>query len=155
MEDYKGITGDYADTNRDGKVDKSDLIDLDGDGKVGNTSLSYTDRSGWILEEQSPGYDATLGVTHPSCVSNVNLTKPPSYIKIVNNDGVDGSGGYTYNIVNTGGAGISDGGWYTDEDTFGGFFGGTKFIYGEGANDYFLGSDHEDQTETTTFKFKK
>ncbi len=146
------------DANRDGKVDKSDLIDLDGDGKVGNTSLSYTDRSGWILEEQSPGYDATLGVTHPSCVSNVNLTKPPSYIKIVNNDGADGAGGYTYIVPDTSGKGISDGGWNRAPgapDTLGGFFGNTKFIYEDGAEDFFHGTNYVFQNTTKTFRFVK
>ena len=38
---------------------------------------------------------------------------------------------------------ISDGGWYRDADTpdtMGGFFGGTKFYYGEGEEDYFIGT---------------
>ena len=144
------------DVNRDGKVDKSDLIDLDGDGKVGNTSVSYTDRSGWILAEQVSAYNATLGVTHPTCKKNINVVKPPSYIKIINNDGVKGAGGYTYIVPDTSGKGISDGGWNRDSgapDTLGGFFGNTKFIYGDGADDYFHGTNYEGQQITTTFRF--
>ena len=144
------------DANRDGKVDKSDLIDLDGDGKVGNTNLSYSDRSSWILQEQGSEYDATFGVTHPSCVKNVNVTKPPSYIKIVNNDGVNASGGYVYIVPDTSGKGISDGGWNRAPDapdTMGGFFGNTKFIYGSGTEDFFYGTNYVLQNITKTFRF--
>ena len=138
------------DNNYDGIIDEKDkAVDLDGERGPGNTSLVYADYADLDPKVQNKG------IKHKGCTRNLNPIKPPEYIKIINNDGVDGSGGYTYNIVNTGGEGISDGYWYTSEDTFGGFFGGTKFIYGDGPNDYFLGSDHEDQTETTTFKFKK
>ena len=144
------------DVNRDGKVDKSDLIDLDGDGNVGNTSVSYTDRSGWIPKQQEAGYNAKLGVNHPSCTKNVNLTKPPSYIKIINNDGVGGAGGYIYIVPDTSGMGISDGGWNRDAsapDTMGGFFGNTKFIYGDGTEDFFHGTNYVLQNVTKTFRF--
>ena len=96
------------------------------------------------------------GITHDTCKRNLNPIKPPEYVKIINNDGVNGSGGYVFKIVNTAGENVSDGGWYRDEetpDTMGGFFGGTKFIYGEGESDYLIGSDHEDQTVTDTFDF--
>ena len=81
----------------------------------------------------------------------MNFLANPRYFKVINNNG-----GYVYRIVDTSLAGISDGGWYRDkdaEDTFGGFFGNTKFIYGEGANDYFVGTSHTDQTVTKSFKF--
>lgn len=46
MEDYKGITGDYADTNRDGKVDfveyDSDCYDFEHICKKGHSSGGYT-----------------------------------------------------------------------------------------------------------------
>ena len=144
------------DVNRDGKVDESDLIDLDGDGKVGNTSVSYTDRSAWIPKQQGADYNAKLGVSHPSCTKNVNLTKPPSYIKIVNNDGVGSAGGYIYIVPDTSGMGISDGGWNRDAsapDTMGGFFGNTKFIYGDGTEDFFHGTNYVLQNITKTFRF--
>ena len=138
------------DFNFDNRIDEKDLVDFDGDGKVGNTSLVYAD----YLEKEIS--ELNKGITHDTCKRNLNPIKPPEYIKILNNDGVDGSGGYTYMIVNTAGEKISDGGWYRGEDepdTMGGFFGGTKFIYGEGENEYFAGSDHEDQTVTETFDF--
>ena len=81
----------------------------------------------------------------------MNFLANPRYFKVINNNG-----GYVYRIVDTSLAGISDGGWYRDkdtEDTFGGFFGNTKFIYGEGANDYFVGTSHTGQTVTKSFKF--
>ena len=138
------------DANLDGRINDADRIDVDGDGKIGNTSLKMSDYSS--LSESFKKY----GVSHPNSKTNVNVVKPPRFIKIINNDGVDGTGGYIFKIVNTAGQGISDGGWYRDKeapDTYGGFFGNTKFIYGEGADDFFYGTDHEEQTETTTFKF--
>ena len=48
-----------------------------------------------------------------------------------------------YFIRDTSGEGVSDGGWYRDPDTpdtMGGFFGGTRFIYGEGEEDFVLGT---------------
>ena len=129
-------------------MNELDKIDLDGNGKIGNTTLKYKDYADLDEKVQNKG------ILHPSCKRNVNTVKPPEFIKIINNDGVNGSGGYVYKIVNT--AGISDGGWYRNAntpDTMGGFFGNTKFIYGLGENDYFHGSDYVDQNLTTTFKF--
>ena len=57
MEDYKGITGDYADTNRDGKVDfveyDSDCYDFEHIYKKGHSSGGYTPQKqsgfkGWL-----------------------------------------------------------------------------------------------------------
>ena len=96
------------------------------------------------------------GFAYSQCTVNVNLTKPPAYFKVINNDGADGNGGYVFRIPNTAGRGVSDGGWYRDadgEETWGGFFGNTKFIYGEGEYDFFRGTDHKDQNITNTFKF--
>ena len=44
-------------------------------------------------------------------------------------------------MKDTSGEGISDGGWYraaNEPDTMGGFFGGTKFFYGD--DDYVIGT---------------
>ena len=115
-----------------------------------------TDRSTWGSNSASSNYDTSKGIYHPSCTRNLNVVKPPQYVKIINNDGVDGTGGYVYNVVNTSGQGISDGGWNRDKstaDTMGGFFGNTKFIYGSGEDDFFYGSNHEGQKKTPTFKF--
>lgn len=57
MKDYKGITGDYADTNRDGKVDfveyDSDCYDFEHIYKKGHSSGGYTPQKqsgfkGWL-----------------------------------------------------------------------------------------------------------
>ena len=152
---YDGDKDGYIDEplfdfNFDGKIDDADKVDFDGDGKVGNTSILYAEYSQLDIKVQNQG------ITHPTCKKNLNTIKPPEYIKIINNDGVDGAGGYVYNVVNTADQKISDGGWYRDADTpdtYGGFFGGTKFIYGTGENDYFSGSNHPAQNKTSTFKF--
>jgi len=134
------------DRNKDGKVDQNDLCDLDGDGKVGNTSLPYLDSYKGNPESV---WD---GIKIPGCTVNLNITKPPQYIKVINNDGVNETGGYRFIIKDTSGEGISDGGWYNTDETYGGFFGDTKFIYGEGENDFFYGTANTDPSGTFTFK---
>jgi hypothetical protein len=154
--DYRDADGDgfidepLFDINMDGTIDEKDVVDLDGNGKVGNTDLAYDDFKDDPEKTQWKGYN------HPNCTVNVNVTKPPQYIKVINNDGVNGSGGYVYYIRNTATTGYSDGGWNREpgvQDTFGGFFGNTKFYYGTGENDYFHGSNFPSQNKTTTFKF--
>ena len=160
--DYKDANGDgfidepLYDYNLDGKIDNADRIDVDGNGKIGETSLSYTDRSTWGSKSSSENYDVNEGIYHPTATRNINVIRPPQYVKIINNDGVGGKVGYVFNVVNTAGQNISDGGWNRDElipDTMGGFFGNTRFIYGEGEDDVFFGSNHEGQKKTPTFKF--
>jgi hypothetical protein len=93
------------------------------------------------------------GITYSECKINVNPIKPPEYIKIVN------CPDYLYvKIASTAGKGISDGGWHTPEgagETMGGFFGTTKFIYGEGEKDFFYGSRYVNHgiPEAKVFKF--
>ena len=72
---------------------------------------------------------------------------PPEFIKIKGN-----AQKLVYVIANTAKNGISDGCYYNEVDSFGGFFGGTKFYYSD--KEYLLGSDHNEQTNTKTFKFK-
>ncbi|MBE6645552.1 MAG: hypothetical protein E7612_09310 [Ruminococcaceae bacterium] len=133
------------DRNRDGFIDPP--CDLDGDGVVGKTSLAY---AAYINDVKAAKY----GVTHPDSNVTLNITKPPRHIKIINNDGVNGTGGYTYVIKDTSGYGISDGGYYDNDENYGGFYGDTKFIYGEGEGEYFLGTDHPKQNKTATFSFE-
>jgi len=141
------------DNNRDGIVNSLDDIDLDGDGDKFNTSLDYISEKDYIADGGDQK-DYRRGTSLSGCTYNTNLVKPPEYFKVINNDGVDGKGGYVYVVANTAGQGISDGLWYTTEDTYGGFFGGTKFIYGEGKNEFFLGTGHGNQSGTTPFYFK-
>ena len=119
--------------------------DLDGDGKVGNTSLKYDEymNAPTYLRGGVAIHPSVNGATHPTCTANLNKTRPPKYFKVVNNIGENGEPVCKYVVKDTSGEGISDGGWYRDTDTpdtMGGFFGGTKFIYGEGEEDYVLGT---------------
>ncbi len=133
------------DINRDGLSDESDRWDVDGNGVVGETSLRYDEAV------EKLGGAIRGGIEHPTCTANLCIIKPPRHFKMINN-----SVGYKCEVVDTSGDGISDGGWYRDadtHDTFGGFFGGTRFVYGEGEDEYFLGTDYNDQTVTPTFNF--
>ena len=129
------------DINRDGKYDEKDRVDLDGDGKIGNTSLRYAD---YCDENGKPNKTEAV---HPTSTANLNIVKPPKYIKVVNN-----KSGAVYTITDTSGEGVSDGAWYDDEERFGGFYGDTKFIYGEGEDEFFVGPD-KNQTKTDSFIF--
>lgn len=135
------------DINRDGKIDELDRVDLDGDGRVGNTSLR--------LEEYYNEQTRRKGIVHPTCTVNVNPIKPPRYFKLVNNECESGELYCRCFIKDTSVEGISDGAWNRNEDepdTMGGFFGTTKFIYGEGEGDFLLGTD-KDQKKTESLVF--
>ena len=57
-----------------------------------------------------------------------------------------------FTVPNTAGYNVSDGGYYDNVENYGGFFGDTKFRYGDGENDYYLGTDYVGEN-TNTFKF--
>jgi hypothetical protein len=136
------------DRDLDGTVDEA--IDLDGNGVVGNTGIEFAP----LYNDGVYGGDGKNGGVADSG-SYVNLCRviPPEYIRIVNNDGVDGAGGYKYVMWDTSGNNISDGKFYNTTDSFGGFFGGTKFIYGTGEKDFFIGTEDKNGI-TNTFVFK-
>jgi len=134
----------FYDVNLDGKIDELDKIDVDGDGVIGETSI----RLDSSLVTGKTEDELEKGITHPSCKRNLNVTRPPSFIKVINNEA-----GVIYSIPNTSGKNISDGGWYNKVDSYGGFFGGTKFIYGEGESDYFIGTK-VNQQYTKSFRFE-
>jgi hypothetical protein len=134
------------DRDLDGFLDPP--CDLDGDGKIGNSSIKIDDAKTHL------GGDYDSGYTHPSSYANINIVKPPEYLKIINNDGHDGNGGYTFVVADTSKNGISDGMYYSDTDSFGGFLGGTKFIYGNDEADCFIGTNHLGQSKTKTFLFR-
>ena len=115
------------DRDLDGKIDEA--CDLDNDGKVGNTSVSYSDAKGAVSTLES-------GYRHPTSYVNLNIVKPPEYIKITGNNA-----GIVFVVPKTAGHGISDGGYYSETDNFGGFFGGTKFYYTD--DDYVGGTDND------------
>ncbi len=128
----------YLDLNNDGKVD--DLEDVEYDSK-----LIYTYQGGY---------------TDSSSKKNLNPIGPPAYIKITGNDGVDDNGdgvpdgGYIFVVTKTHGAADTYDAGETPEPgvaTDGGFFGRTKFYYGNGENEYYRGTNH---TGTQTFRFE-
>ena len=147
-----------VDTDGDGYIDEPRFIseedgtfypmtDIDGDGKIGNTSLKYAD---YI---DTPNYKR--GITHPTCTANLNKVRPPKYFKVINNKYENGDVVCNYIVKDTSGENISDGGWYRDAsepDTMGGFFGGTKFIFGEGCGDYVVGTSDK-ESSGGTFEF--
>ena len=110
-------------------------VDLDGDGFVDGTDIPFD------------GVESNSGIMHPTSYKNENPVRPPRFIKIVQ----DGRK-YLFRTPDSSGAGLSDGKYYDEDDTLGGFFGDTKFYYGTGEDDYYLGTDHRD---TTTFDFVK
>ena len=131
----------------------SEPVDLDGDGKIGNTSLKFADH--FDFETQIGKARHCSGIVHPTCTANLNKTRPPQYFKVLNNTDSEGRCVCNYIFKNTADEGISDGGWYRGEnepDTMGGFFGGTKFVYGEGEGDFFVGPD-KNQKKTESFVF--
>jgi len=135
------------DINKDGVIDEKDLVDLDADGRVGNTSLKYDDYF------NKPDYKR--GIPHPTCTLNLNAVCPPAYFKVINNETEDGNTVCHYVLKDTSGEGISDGGWHRgreEPDTMGGFFGATKFIYGEGEGDFFIGPNND---KNANFYFTK
>jgi len=139
---------DYIDADGDGYIDepKGDFdldgiidppCDLDGDGVVGNTWLLYADYTSLTQAEQRNG------IAHISSKVNVNPVKPPEYFKVINNNGIDGGGYYTYKIPDS----------HKGDD--GGFFGTTRFIYetDTGTTEYFTGTNRKNQSKTKTFDF--
>ena len=136
------------DRDLDGTVDEA--IDLDGNGVVGNTGIEFAP----LYNDGVYGGDGkNSGVTDTGSYVNLCRVIPPEYIRIVNNDGVNGAGGYKYIMWDTSGNNISDGKFYSTTDSFGGFFGGTKFIYGTGDEDFFYGTENKNGI-TNTFVFK-
>ena len=116
-------------------------VDSDKDGFVDGTDIAY---------------DAKVengGVQVKSSRVNLNPIKPPEFIKITRNDGVNGKGGYAFIVTDTSKYGASDGGYYDSVENNGGFFGDTKFYYGYWSDDYYVGTNHVGEN-TKTFIFK-
>ena len=137
--------------NGDGYIDIPN--DFDGDGVYGNSPFKYDDIYPTLA-------DPTKGYLWDGNYENYNIVIPPEYVKIFGNDGVDtdgdgeGDGGYVFKVINTAANGISSGSFNGVEDNNGGFFGSTKFYYDDNdKSKYFQGTNHEEQTDTETFKF--
>ena len=128
------------DKNGDGKID---IPDIDADGIWENSVFDYAAIKKELGSSYSSGYQAAGDYT------NFNVVLPPEYIKIINN-----SGNYVYSVTATHGKGIDNALIYgVTENTQGGFFGSTKFYYGTGENDYYLGTGATN-TESSPFRFE-
>ncbi len=108
-------------------------VDKDGDGLVDGTDIPYDKdklRENWG------------GIQRTDISTNLNEVAPPEYIKLTS------CKGYTLNVPKTFSKerGIPDINGNENE----GFFGSTRFIYGDGEGEYYQGTNHED---TKTFKF--
>jgi hypothetical protein len=125
----------HLDIDLDGKIDAP--RDTDGDGNDKNTSISYSEYA-----ENISAYEG--GITNGT-YANFNKVRPPSSVKIFEN-----KNGYIFVIPDTSGQNISDGGYYDNTESFGGFFGDTKFFYSESG--YLVGTNHKD--ENTHFVFR-
>ena len=124
-----------------------------------NTAPFYpdvdNDKDGFVDETEIPYDDVVArdGIKVGTSRVNLNPIKPPEFIKIIQNDGVNRKGGYVYVVPDTSVYGASDGGYYDNVETNGGFFGDTKFYYGRFSNDYYLGTKHVGE-DTETFVFR-
>jgi hypothetical protein len=145
-----GMVLSIEDKDEDGYVDYP--FDIDGDGIIGNSPYKYKDCYNSPNNGKTGSEAVRYGWIDSSGNTNLNPIRPPEHIKITGNDGVDGSGGYVFVVPRTDTANqplesrISDGGYWNDTESFGGFFGDTRFVYGTGDNDYYLGTADPDYT---------
>ena len=121
------------DRNRDGVINELDNYTIAGQKDANNTGISYNTAIS-AMGKDTHGIEHTY-VNKASVGVNLCIVKPPEYYKVLNNNN-----NYKFVIWDTSGQGISDGMWYSNTDTMNGFFGGTKFYYGSGQNDYFVGT---------------
>ncbi|MBO7304998.1 MAG: hypothetical protein J6V09_07240 [Clostridia bacterium] len=113
-ESHVAANYEVADRNNDGYVD---MPDLDEDGILEATKYLYADYKDKKYFKSNDYH-------------NVNPVCPPEYIRIFNNDGVNGAGGYVFTLDSTASSGyISNGGYYGVAENNGGFFGSTSFEY--------------------------
>ncbi len=123
------------DVDLDGIIDPP--RDIDGNGDDENTSVLYSNYAEKLSEYES-------GVSSEIYV-NFNRIKPPEYIKITENPG-----GYVYVMPDTSGANIPDGNYYDEVESYGGFFGDTKFYYTD--TDCFIGTGNKNQSTHFIFR---
>ena len=110
-------------------------VDKDGDGLVDNTDVPYS-RDRWAYN-----WD---GVPVTGSNKNLNMVVPPEYVRIVECEK------YVFNVPKTydEARAIPDINGNANE----GFFGSTKFYFGEGEGEYYQGTNH---TNTKVFNFKQ
>ena len=138
IEDKDGdgyIDEPHLDIDLDGKIDAP--RDSDGDGNNENISILYEEYA-----EQISAYEGGITI---GTYANFNKVRPPSSIKLLDNDN-----GYIFVVPDTSGQNISDGGYYDNTESFGGFFGDTKFYYTE--TDFYLGTNHKKTNSYLVFR---
>ena len=144
------------DKDKDGYVD---IPDVDGDGVWGNTTWKYDDVKTMLGRDYNKGFHpSAVGGTKPAngLYDNFAIYNPPSFVKVISN-----KGGYKYHLANTAinyadaSLRIESGGYHGIEENYRGFFGSTKFYYGPGENDYYIGPPipGEDRSLDNVFVF--
>ena len=116
-----------------------DAIDIDGNGIIGNASVDYQSLINGE-DEIKNGY-ALEGIR-----ININRVRPPRVISITN------SNGYVYVVPDTSIYRVSDGFFWDKTESYGGFYGDTTFIFGEGEEDFFVGTRYRKPNDTFIFK---
>ena len=99
-------------------------VDFNRDGLVDGTSEPYD-------KDKVASYYS--GIIVPGDKTNFNPVKPPEFIKLLSN-----KAGLKIIIPDSSVSGASDGGYYDDVESYGGFFGDTKFYYSE--QNYVIGT---------------
>ena len=131
------------DKDYDGYID---IPDVDGDGVWGNTTWKYDEVYELLGRD---GYDDgfTENMVNPEFtvpadgLDNFSIVNPPEFVKIISN-----KGGYKYHVRDTGASGvISNGEYYGVAENNKGFYGSTKFYYGPGENDFYVGPPKENE----------
>ena len=118
----------YLDKNRDGIVDGTGSYDASGN-LIPGTGIKYD-------ESKVSSYEGGV-VKNKNDRENFNVILPPEFIKIISNPH-----GYTFVVRDTSGAGISDGAHFDTNETYGGFYGDTKFYLANG--EYVVGTSGAD-----------
>ena len=133
------------DRNRDGVINELDNYTIAGQKDANNTSILYN--VAYSVEGTNQRGVKHTAVNKAAITANLCIVKPPEYYKVLNNNN-----NYKFVIWDTSGQGISDGMWYSNADTMNGFFGSTKFYYGNSS--YFTGTNPSAMPQNSTFVIK-
>ena len=117
----------HLDTTKSSEA-KYPYVDFNQDGLVDGTNCQYNEND--VANHYS-------GVTVSGDKTNFNPVKPPEFIKVVSN-----KSGIKIVVPETSGESISDGAYYDDIESYGGFFGDTKFYYDD--KNFVVGTGGED-----------
>ena len=132
------------DKDKDGYID--DVPFLNPDGTTNNTEYKYAEIEQMLLDA---GKKVTAGYQDTTSHKNMNVVKPPEFVKILSN-----VNGYKFYVRNTGvnyldeEKRISNGLHNGAEENWRGYYGSTKFYYGPGEKDYYEGPPQENELIT-------